>query len=142
VPESQSKFDAPMFETVVFRKQMYCIEESACDIVGNFLCPPQWFGAPIVICRPKNCADPLPPPRCAPDLIPTEDSFHIRKVDSLNRMHASSVWSHLLILTAQKHIFFIRQCWIKTIFCTTEWTRHKSLKRFAKCTSTFVLPHA
>ena len=24
-----------MFEPVVFRKQIYCIEESACDIVGS-----------------------------------------------------------------------------------------------------------
>jgi len=28
-----------MFETEVFRKQMYCIEESTCDIVGNFRRP-------------------------------------------------------------------------------------------------------
>jgi len=30
------KFDDPMFEPELFRKQMYCIEESACDIVGTF----------------------------------------------------------------------------------------------------------
>jgi len=39
------KFDAPMFEFEVFRKQMYCIEESTCDIVGSFWRPPQSFGA-------------------------------------------------------------------------------------------------
>jgi len=33
----------PMFEPKVFRKQMYCIEESI-------------LGAPIVIRRPGNCA--------------------------------------------------------------------------------------
>ena len=29
----------PIFETEVFRKQMYCIEESVCDIVGTFPSP-------------------------------------------------------------------------------------------------------
>jgi len=33
------KFNAPMFELDVFRKAMYCIEESACDNVGTFLRP-------------------------------------------------------------------------------------------------------
>jgi len=46
-----SKFGAPMFEPKVFRKQMYCIEESTCDIVGPFRrphvnsAPPCWFSA-------------------------------------------------------------------------------------------------
>jgi len=35
-----------MFESEVFRKQMYCIEESACDILGNFQRLPQSFDAP------------------------------------------------------------------------------------------------
>ena len=34
----------PMFEHKVFRKQMYCIGERACDIVGTFCRPPHWFG--------------------------------------------------------------------------------------------------
>ena len=38
------KFGAPMFEPEVFRKYMYCIEESTCDIVGTFRRPPQCFG--------------------------------------------------------------------------------------------------
>jgi len=42
------------------RKQIYCIEESACDIVWTFRRPPQSFGVPIVIRRPRNCA-PFPP---------------------------------------------------------------------------------
>ena len=50
----------PMFETEVFRKQMFCVEESTCDIVGTFLCPPQWFCTPIVTWRLENCA-PLAP---------------------------------------------------------------------------------
>jgi len=35
-----------MFEPKVFQKQMYCIEESTCDIVGTFRRLPQSFGAP------------------------------------------------------------------------------------------------
>jgi len=31
-----NKFGAPMFEPEVFRKQIYCIEGSACDIDGIF----------------------------------------------------------------------------------------------------------
>jgi len=37
-----------MFEPEVFRKQMYCIEESTCDISGTFR-------------RPENCAPSLRP---------------------------------------------------------------------------------
>ena len=33
---ARSKFDAPMFEPEVFRKQMCCIEESTCYIAGFF----------------------------------------------------------------------------------------------------------
>jgi len=50
-----------MFETAVFRKQMYCIEESACDIVGTFrphpridLTPPYWLGT-------RGIVPPFPP---------------------------------------------------------------------------------
>jgi len=43
-----SKFGALMFEPEVFRKQMYCIEESTCDIVGPFR-------------RPGNCASLITP---------------------------------------------------------------------------------
>jgi len=35
-PGARSKFGAPMFEPEDFRKQMYCIEESTCDIVCTF----------------------------------------------------------------------------------------------------------
>jgi len=64
VPGARSKFGAPMFETEVFRKQMYCTEESTCGIVGTFRRPLQWFGAPIVTRRPGN-RGPLAP-RYAP----------------------------------------------------------------------------
>jgi len=29
-----------MFEPQVFPEQMYCIEESTCDVAGTFRCPP------------------------------------------------------------------------------------------------------
>jgi len=45
-----------MYEPEVFRKQMYCIDESTCDIVGIFRRPPQSFDAPIVTRRPGNYA--------------------------------------------------------------------------------------
>jgi len=50
---ARSKFGVPMFEPEVFRKQMYFIEESTCDIVGT-------FRSPEVIRGPRNCA-PLAP---------------------------------------------------------------------------------
>ena len=36
-----------MFEPKFFWEQMYCIEESTCNITGtsDFWAPPQWFGA-------------------------------------------------------------------------------------------------
>ena len=38
-PGTRSKFGAPMFEPELFRKQMYCFEESTCDFVGTFRRP-------------------------------------------------------------------------------------------------------
>ena len=62
---------APMLEPELFRKQMYCIEESTCDIAGTFRRPLQWFGCPILIRRPGKCA-PLTPP-----LIPWLDYYQL-----------------------------------------------------------------
>jgi len=47
-PGTSSKFGAPMFERAVFRKKMYCIQESTCHIVGTFrrsgnCAPPSWY---------------------------------------------------------------------------------------------------
>jgi len=57
----------PLFEPEVFQKQMYCIEQSTCDIVGTFLVPTaQWFGAPILI-HARGIVTPFLPslrPRC------------------------------------------------------------------------------
>jgi len=55
-PRAKNKFGAPMCEPELFRKQMYSIEESTCDIFGTFQHPPQSFGAPIIIWRLGNCA--------------------------------------------------------------------------------------
>jgi len=59
-PGARSKIGAPMFEPEIFRKQIYCIEECPCDIVGTFLRHPQSFGVPIVIQSPGIV--PLLPP--------------------------------------------------------------------------------
>jgi len=55
-----------MFETEVFRKQMYCTEEIICDIVGTFGALHSDLPPPIVTRRPGNYA-PLSPLRYAPD---------------------------------------------------------------------------
>jgi len=55
-PGARNMFGAPIFEPhEVFRKQMYCFEKSACDIVVT-------FRSPAVIRRPRNCAP------CTPSL--------------------------------------------------------------------------
>ena len=46
----------PMFEAEVFWKQMYCIEESTCDIVGTFR--PR-DSSPRVLCPPSPLVTPL-----------------------------------------------------------------------------------
>jgi len=64
-PGTISRFGAPVFEPEVFPEQVYCIEESICDIVGPFRRPMQWVGPPMVIRRPGN-RGPLSPPHYAP----------------------------------------------------------------------------
>ena len=54
MPGARSIFVAPMFEPEVYRKEIYCIEGSNCEIVGTFRRPQQIFGAPTVIWRPYN----------------------------------------------------------------------------------------
>jgi len=66
---ARSKFGTNMFEPEVFRKQIYCIEEST-DIVGTFRRPRSHSVPPVEIRRPGNCA-PLPTPsRYAPAAMP------------------------------------------------------------------------
>jgi len=57
-PGARSKFGAPMFEPEVFRKQIYCIEESTCDIDGTFA-RPRSDSAPGELCLP-----------CSPSVCP------------------------------------------------------------------------
>jgi len=65
-PGSRSNFGAPVFEPEAFRKQIYCIEESTCDIVGI-------FDAPAMIRHPHSDSAPgeLWPP-CLPRSAPGE----------------------------------------------------------------------
>jgi len=79
---TRSMFVAPMFESEVFRKQMYCIEKSPCYIVGTFRPAPQSFGAQIVIRRPGTCA-PFPPARCA---LGTVRQFNFIALDVLKNV--------------------------------------------------------
>ena len=58
MPGARSMFGAPLFEPEVFRKEIYCIEGSNCEIVGTIWRPQQIFGAAAVIRRPHN--DPAP----------------------------------------------------------------------------------
>jgi len=59
-PGARSKSGAPVFEFEVFRKQMYCIEESTCDIVGA-------FRRPHSNSAPGELSLPFPPSCYAPD---------------------------------------------------------------------------
>jgi len=55
-PPPWSKFGVPTVKSEFFRGQIYCIEESTCDIVGTFRRLQQLFSARIVNWRPGNCA--------------------------------------------------------------------------------------
>jgi len=98
----------------IFRKQMYCIEGSTCDIVGNFRHPPQSFGAPIVIQRPANCSL-LAPPSLRPcnsiiaKLRPTKEAnqsffVFVKLVVTCNDMKYRTV-----IMTTARHALFARK---------------------------------
>jgi len=84
-PGARSDFGTPIFETEVFGKQMYCVEESTCDC-WDFSAPPQWFCAPLVIRRPGNYA-PLAPPSYAPAFISLSNS--IQHTGALPQLSAS-----------------------------------------------------
>jgi len=62
---ARSKFDAPMLEPKVFRKQMCWIEESFCEIFRSFRAPPM-IRLPPVARHPGHCSQ-FDPPRYAPD---------------------------------------------------------------------------
>jgi len=46
---ARNKFGAPMFEPEIFWNQMYCMEESTCDIVGTFRRPRKRFGSHAIM---------------------------------------------------------------------------------------------
>jgi len=65
------KFGAPMFEPEVFLKQMYCVEESTCVIVGTFRRPRSDSAPPAEIRRPyRDSAPGKLWPLCPPSLRP------------------------------------------------------------------------
>jgi len=123
------KFDAPMLKTKVFRKQMYCTEQSTCDIVGTFWRPsairptPQWFGALIVTQRPGNLRSP-----CPPSLRPCREELckYLLRFD--DRLTAKQ-----LCIELQKNLETNGLAYIKTIKCRClrsagrqwQWTRRQ-----------------
>jgi len=60
-----------MFEFEVFRKQMYCTEESTCDTVWTLWRPRSHSALPVVIRCPENCAS----PRYAPATVQMSAGF-------------------------------------------------------------------
>ena len=52
----KNTFGAPIRSNLKSFGIKCAVEESTCNIVGSFQRPPQWFGSPIMIRRPGNCA--------------------------------------------------------------------------------------
>jgi len=77
-----------MFEPEVFRKQMYGIEESTCDIVGIFRRPSQSFCAsrsdstPGGLCLPPRYA-PVATTRFFPATRTWQDGMHEYRISQL-----------------------------------------------------------
>jgi len=77
-----------MFEPKVFRKQMYCIEDSTCKIVGTFVHPysdlgPKAFG-------PKHRGS------CSPSLGPCRLGFHNNPLNPIGGLCSVARMSRLL----------------------------------------------
>jgi len=91
-----------MFEHEVFRKQMYCIDESICDNVGTLRCPPQSFGARGIV---------LPG---LPSLRPGEEEFFL--MPFVNRTYCCLIAAKLACDLA----------WLPwELFDVTQWTVHR-----------------
>jgi len=80
-PGARSKFGAPMFISEVFLKQMYCIAESTCDIVGAFWRPSRSFGA-------RRISPPLAP-LVTPLTVPPVEYLERSTQHSINYFHGS-----------------------------------------------------
>jgi len=83
----------PMFEPEVFRKQIHCIEESVCDVVGTFWRTPQRFGTTIEIRRPGNCASlaPLVTPLCSMGHV----RYGVKRVKRFVNVHLPCIVSNM-----------------------------------------------
>jgi len=81
---TRNKFGASIFELEVFRQQMYCIEDSTCNIVGTFWRPSQSLGVPRSNSAP-HC-DFAPGELCPllPLVTPLDPSFLTRFKRSVN----------------------------------------------------------
>jgi len=102
-PGQEASLAPPYPKPEVFRKQMYCIEESTCDIDGTFWrrpqsfvssrsdsAPPCWFGA-------RKIFPPLPPPGYAPIHKGDKKWIH-RQFFIWNRFHVTLRILNLTIL--------------------------------------------
>jgi len=114
---ARSKFGAPMFEPEIFRKQTYCIEESASEIVGTFRRPPQSFSVPAMILHPHSdsAAGELCPP-CLPCYAPD----YMWNVFS-QKINCASDWA-----------VWVLSSWSIRSFANPWWFKYARTHQFAK----------
>ena len=120
-PGARSKFGAPMLESEVFRKQMHCIEESTCDIVGTFQRDPQWFGALTVTQHPRNCA-PLATLRYAPGHDVNCVMRHLHRISVAYDQSSRKVQTSFFLLGASSPSFER----VVTVHCLATRSRDRS----------------
>jgi len=105
LPGARSKFGAPMFEPEVFRKQMCCIEASACDIVGTFR-------------RPGECAPPrYPLPGRPREQVPNEKEVRTYATVIFSLKEAFTIFgvpahflTYIIFTTNRVSLVFMRVC--------------------------------
>ena len=144
-PGARSKFGTPKFEPEVFRKQIYCIEESTCDIFGMFWLSRQWFGAPAVIRRPHNdsalgnCAPPGPA-RYAPGVDDAQSccvhAYRLSRIFTPTKIQwefSSLVWLDVNFcwkVTFLKDMY--KHCSLRFMYYSrTRLIRHRLIRQFA-----------
>jgi len=72
-----------MFEPVVFRKQMCCIEENTSDIVGTFRRPSQSFSARGIVLPLSPLVTPLTQPKDQTDYQKSKHFSNVLKDSSV-----------------------------------------------------------
>jgi len=127
----RSNIGEPSFEPEVFRKQIHCIEESTCYIVGSFRRSPQSFGASIVIRVPGNCATNAPP-RCALGTGPSSESFKHICQNVWQLWFALNIFTkHYYLLARLNHLEISHVSWDKTYSTMLSFKLKRSLSTWA-----------